>query len=333
MFTIEDFGQIDSIYFAYSADEKIRFGASSGGFIKSLLVYLLESQTVDAAIITRTGDSSNPLVPETIITSLKEDIISTRTNSVYVINNPLKVLKAIEPDKKYAFVGLPCQIKTLRTLQNTGNYLNITVIISLFCNHTPNIEFTKEILQKLDVKEQGLKQIEYRGNGWPGGFTALLTNGQKKYIPLIEYWSNDLDNGPLQCKYCSEIGREADFYVGDPWNLELERTDDKGASLVICRNSTATTLVKRSAELNYIRIKICSPKILLKSQGIHVEQKKNRGKGKITGIKPGNSPGLVKRVLNLIIHPVKGYKVGKNVLSFLLNDLKKAISGAKRLRQ
>lgn len=247
---IKDFGIVDSIFFAHSADDQTRFQSSSGGFIKSFLVYLLESSRVDMVIITRTGDSSNPLVPETIITNSREDILSTRTNSVYALNNPLKVLNEIDSEKKYAFVGLPCHVRNLKLMQKRGKYTNIMTVIGIFCNHVPNLAFTEGILKKLKVKVEDVKQIEYRGNGWPGDFTAHLKNGQSRFISCTEVWSNDLNNGPKMCKCCSEIGVSADICVGDPWNLGLERTDEKGMSLVICRNRGANDLVKRAAELN-----------------------------------------------------------------------------------
>jgi len=80
--SIKDFGQIDSIFFAHSSNDAIRFQASSGGFIKSFLVYLLESLTVDFAIITRTGGSEHPLLPETIITNFKGDFAQVECEGV-----------------------------------------------------------------------------------------------------------------------------------------------------------------------------------------------------------------------------------------------------------
>ncbi|UCD22411.1 MAG: Coenzyme F420 hydrogenase/dehydrogenase, beta subunit C-terminal domain, partial [Chloroflexota bacterium] len=222
MVSIKDFGHIHSIFFAHSSNEAIRFQASSGGFVKSFLAYLLESKTVDSVIITRTGGPDDPLVPETIITSSKEDILSTRTNSVYAVNNPVPAFKELVYSKKYTFVGLPCQVRNLRVLQKKGQYRNIVIIISLFCHHTPKIEFTRGILRKLNVKERDVQQIEYRGSGWPGGFTAYLKNGRKKFVAQRDCWSNDLNNGPEICKHCSEIAEDADFFVGDPWNLKLE---------------------------------------------------------------------------------------------------------------
>jgi len=333
MVSIKDFGRIDSIFFAHSSSDVIRSQASSGGFVKSFLVYLLEFRAIDFAIITRTGGQDHPLVPETIITDSKDDILSSRSNSVYAVNNPFPALKELAYDKKYALVGLPCHVRNLRALQKKGKYRNIVIVIGLFCNHTPNIEFTKEILQKLNVEERDVQQIEYRGNGWPGGFTAYLKDGQKKFIALQDYWSNDLNNGPEMCKYCSEIAKDADIYVGDPWSLGLERTDSRGTSLVISRTKQASKLVRGAAELGHIKINKCSAEKLIQSQGYHVENRIKRGSKKTGTLGHRSSLDKLRRMVYLVYHPVAGYHVAMNILKALprkskpLIKLKAALSG------
>jgi len=316
MVSIRDFGPIDSIYLAHSTDEGVRFRASSGAFVKSFLVYLLESGTVDFAIITRTGGPDNPLVPETIITNSREDILSTRTNSVYAPNNPFRAFNRLDPAKTYAFVGLPCHVRGLRALQKRGKCRNVIIVIGLFCHHTPGIEFTRDVLRKLKVAECDVQQIEYRGNGWPGGFTVYLKDGQKKFIASHDYWSEDLNNGPKACRYCSEMAREAHLLVGDPWNLGLERTDSKGTSLVICRNRQATALVTRSAEQGYVRVYPCSEEQLIQSQKYHIADKLQRGASR--------RPPMAKRLLNLLLHPRYAAQVALFLLNPALNRLRRA---------
>jgi len=214
----------------------------------------------DYVIITRTGGPESPLKPETIITNSKEDILSTRTNSVYCVNNPFKVFREIQSDKRYAFVGLPCQLN--RAKRNPA----IKFIISLICNHTPKLEFTHEILSQLGILEHEVKQIEYRGSGWPGKFTAYLKNGEAKAISSGLVWN--MRYMPVACKRCSEIGQDADIVVGDPWHLGIR--DKNGFSLVICRNEEATRLVK---EANTVKLKPIGIKELIKSQGKHFRRK------------------------------------------------------------
>ncbi len=150
-------------------------------------------------------------------------------------------------------------------------------MISLFCNHTPTIAFTHDILKGLNLSENDLLCITYRGNGWPGGFTAYLKDGSHKFITLREYWSNDLNNGPDCCKYCSDIGETADYLVGDPWNLGFEGKDSLGLSLVICRNRKTTQWVGLAAKEGYLEISKCTRRQLIQSQGYHIVDKLNRG--------------------------------------------------------
>lgn len=244
-------------YLAHSTDENIRFNASSGGFIKSFLCHLLDSHQADYAIVTRTGGPDNPLTPETIVTNRKEDIISTRTNSVYCVNDPFKDIK-IWPGKRYAFVCLPCQVRHARL------YPNMACVISLICNHAPRAEFTRVILRKLGVEESQVSQIEYRGNGWPGRFTAYLKDGGTKYI--AGYWNERYK--PDSCRNCKQSGRDADIIAGDPWRISK---DERGGTLIVCRNPRAVNMVEKAGD--YVSLQPVTYADFLKSQGKHFKDK------------------------------------------------------------
>lgn len=302
---LSDFGKVDSAFFAYASDDEIRFRASSGGFVKSFLVYLLESGSVDYAIITRTGGPASPLEPETVITDSRDDIVSARTNSVYAVHDPFPVFSRIASDKTYAFVGLPCHVRKLRAAQARGKYHNVRMVVGLLCNHTPNVEFTRDVLNKLGVQEQDLHGIEYRGHGWPGMFTATLKDGRQKRIALFDYWSNDLNNGPRACAYCAMIAEGADLVVGDPWNLDLERSEAKGQSLVLCRTRDTARSVRQAAKHGYIGIARCSGRQLMRSQGYHIKDKLSRGTQRTQGVtrqRVKQIPAAWERVLGLARH-------------------------------
>ena len=270
------FGRIQKCYFSYSVDEHVRFSASSGGFCKSFLVYLIKYAKVDEVIITRTGAPESPLKPETIITNSTNDILSTRTNSVYSPTYPAKVLNKLDDKKKYAFVGLGCHCRELNELHEKGLALNVVFVIGLLCNHTPYIGFTKKILHKLGITQNEIHKIEYRGNGWPGKFTAYIKDGGTKQIELINYWSNDLNNGPDICKRCGEIATYSDITLGDPWNLGFEKDDKNGRTLVIVRNRNAYKLVIDAEKRGCVILEKCTEHQLLKSQKCHAKEKNNR---------------------------------------------------------
>jgi coenzyme F420-reducing hydrogenase beta subunit len=282
-----DLGPVASVYLSHSADDTVRQMASSGGFVKGFLSYLLDAKVVDYAIVTRTGGECSPLKPETIITNSKADILSSRTNSVYMAHDALEPLGRLDNGKRYVFVGLPCQVRRLREMQREKGvlvtpggvrghllYQQVEVVVSLLCNYAPTPALTQGILSRLGVRECDLVRIEYRGNGWPGGFTAYLRDGSTRFLATRDYWRNDLNNAPPMCRRCTEIGVSADITVGDPWNLSLEKRDTKGQTLVICRTQKADTMVKAAAQ--YIQSTPCSVADLVRSQGGHVREKQGR---------------------------------------------------------
>lgn len=290
------FGNVTSVYLSYSKDKEIRYRASSGGFVKSVLVYLIESCNVNYVIITRTGGEDNPFKNEVIITDNKNEIISSRTNSVYAPTNPFAIFKELKNDKIYAFVGLPCHVKKLREMQSNGIFLNIKYVISLFCSYTPNIDFTYRNIKKLNVDIKYIKGIEYRGHGWPGSFTVYLKDGTKKH--LYEYWEDDITSSLQKCRYCVDFGAEADITVGDPWNCRLQNSDP-GKSLVICRNTESDNLVKNAENAEYIVINPIPKKKILQSQIGHINYKLTR-----SGLPTFNYP-LINKLQFSFSHPIR----------------------------
>jgi hypothetical protein len=179
-------------YLAYSKDTKIREEATAGGVVKSILCDLLSRNKVDYVLITR----MNGRIAETIITANIEDIISPATNSIYQPTNPLSLLSSLDSTKKYAAVLLPCHIHTLRRLQGYGIGNEIVFTISLFCNHTPNIEWTEA-----NFKDNS---VQYRGGKGLKNYT--------KHFPVSGYM-------PETCKKCyvDRSGIDADISAGDAW--------------------------------------------------------------------------------------------------------------------
>lgn len=182
------------IYLAYSKDISIRFNASSGGAVKSILIDLLSQRIVDKAIIT----VIDGLKPKSIITNDVREIC-TNANSIYYPTNPLTCLPLLRPNEKYILVGLPCHIHTIKRLQTYGIAKEIIFTISLFCNHTPDPSWTSEIIER-----HGCSSICYRKGGSP--FYNSVYGFSNKHMPVT-------------CKNCylNRISAESDFSAGDPW--------------------------------------------------------------------------------------------------------------------
>lgn len=239
-------------YLSYSLDDAVRHRASSGGFCKSFLQFCIETKVVDKAIITVLGDGSNALVPSTIITDDIEKILSTKSNSIYDKTNPLSVLKKLNSDERYIFVGLPCHILPLKKYCAKKNIKVFT--ISLFCNHTP-LTYYKSVLDNVGISEDSVRHFEYRGSGWPGS-TRIVTDDEDIKLNFSECWNTYSEKHVemlAKCKRCIKlISEDADICVGDAWIQRVLNRDKKGTNMVVVMNSNSNVLVNDCSKKGYI---------------------------------------------------------------------------------
>jgi len=209
------------VFLAHSKMDSIRKDSSSGGAVKSILLDLIDQKEVDEVIITTMTIDG----PKTIITKDKEEILSN-TNSIYHPTNPLSVLNEIDPDKRYALVGLPCHIHNLKRLQSYGIANQVIFTISLFCNHTPSQEWTDEIKKK----NSGI--ISYRGSGSP--FKNSIHKFNTKYMPET-------------CKLChlDRISKISDISAGDPW-FYRDCDIGSGKTLIVSNTKASKDYIEKS---------------------------------------------------------------------------------------
>ena len=116
-----------------------------------------------------------------------------RTGSRYSPAAPCVGLKALEAiDSNCVFVGRPCDIVGLRKAQlvNPKLAFKVSLSISIFCAGTPSSKGTKTLLDELNVKPQDVKEIRYRGCGWPGKATVKLKgqNGRQFQMSYEKSW-------------------------------------------------------------------------------------------------------------------------------------------------
>ncbi len=246
---------IHSCYLAWSSDPKIQYLSSSGGFCKSMLSFLINTNEIDEAIIARNGSEKSPLSGQFLSTSDTEILTSPSTNSVYTRVNPIPLVKQLEEDKQYAMTALGCHLRSVRNLQKKGIAQNVKIVIGLLCSHSMKIDQVKSSLASLDIDEASVKGIEFRGKGWPGSFTIHLRDGSEKSVPFRHCWADFKDPNILEpaCRLCYEIPRSADFIVCDPWAILIKR-ERMGKTLVLCMSKRADDIIRHAKELGYLKL-------------------------------------------------------------------------------
>lgn len=245
-------GNYMGCYIGYSTDDKIRRCSSSGGLVTQLLIFALEKNIIDGALVVCMR-KDRPLEPEAIIAKTKGEIISASKSKYCPVALNVALKQILKENGKFAIVGLPCHIHGVRKAEIVNEKLEEKIVlrIGLFCSHTCNFKGTEFILEKINVKKDNLTKLDYRGTGWPGGMTLVLKNGGERFIPYHKYYSilGSWFFTPSRCALCTDVTNElADISFGDAWLPEFKR-NRKGISVIITRSKFGEEILK-DAQVN-----------------------------------------------------------------------------------
>ena len=247
-------GRIEAVYYGFSSDEVLRRQASSGGSLTEIASYLLESKKVDA-ILHICASSENPTETEICISISREELLS-RCGSRYAISHPLSSISELDVNKKYAFIGKPCDVTVLKNFQKLNPIIAevIPITMSFFCAGLPSIDAQKKLLEEMGCNSR-VVSLRYRGNGWPGYATANLENGKQCKIDYNTSWGKILGRDIMKmCRFCLDgIGEMTDIACCDAWYLTEDNkpnfTEADGRNGIICRSNQGVEIVQEASAL------------------------------------------------------------------------------------
>jgi len=230
-------GDYERITSAQTMDKRIRQICTDGGVVTSLLLYLLERNLINGAIVSKKiGRFARKAIVARTPDELIEAAGSTFSGSLhleelggkYTTYTPvLSTVKSLEKGYLHdiAVVGTPCQINAIRKMQCLGvipAHL-IKYAIGLFC--IENFSFddaAREMLEKkLDVNLEKIVKLNIKDD-----FIISLTKGVTIHVPLEEVH----EVARPACFTCKDFSNEyADISVGglgspDGYTTTLIRT-------------------------------------------------------------------------------------------------------------
>lgn len=247
---------IADIKVSYSIDDEIRINSASGGIITQIIKNLLEKGDIDGAIVV-IQDSSDIIMNKAIIINSVKELIKSQGSRYSPSSNciPLKEVIKNEKYKRLVFVGKPCEIEALGKLELKDRNLKdkIKMKICIMCHHTPTRNGVKALLESQNINLDKVKEIKFRGNGWPGNFEVRDTKEKIFSTSYFNAWNNYISKYCNEaCNYCENpFPLEADIIVGDPWGEEYEK-DNKGRSLLIIRSKYGQKVIKDMEKSNII---------------------------------------------------------------------------------
>ncbi len=128
--------------------------------------------------------------------------------------------------------------------------------MGILCSITRNFLAQDYLFKKFNVKREDIVKFDYRGEGWIGGMTITLKNGDNIHILHPIYWNQMLQLYfiPSRCTLCSDQSCElADASFGDIWLPEF-RDDKIGKSVIISRTEYGNKTLNMMKSTNKISL-------------------------------------------------------------------------------
>jgi coenzyme F420 hydrogenase subunit beta len=254
--TSDDIGVALELWEGYACDPEIRYRASSGGVLSALALYCIEREGM-GSVVHVASDPRAPWLNRTVHSHTRDELIR-RSGSRYAPASPCDALGEIERGARpVVFIGKPCDASAVALMRRRRERLNehLGIVLAFFCAGAPSSKATLDLIASLGITREAVREVRYRGEGWPGMFT--VRHGEtplQESRTYRESWSTLAKYRPLRCHLCPDgLGRVADISCGDAWQRD-PNGDDPGRSIIIARTERGCALLRRALAAGYIAL-------------------------------------------------------------------------------
>ncbi|MCS7115908.1 MAG: Coenzyme F420 hydrogenase/dehydrogenase, beta subunit C-terminal domain [Nitrososphaerota archaeon] len=243
----EPFGVYRSCFSARALNLDVRKGATHGGFVTALLLYMMDAGKIDGAILCSTSDSELWKAEPKVAVS-REDIINSAGTKYTICPMILGLSRAVrELDKRnVAFVGTGHEIVAIRKSQlvkneywSLGDYVKLT--IGLFCVERFSNRLIKEYIPSKGINPGEITKFHLTEDSF------IIYSGDKV---LLKTPIKELDPYVMPCCYkCSSSTADlADISAGGIGS-------EPGWTTVIIRSKRGEDLFNEALNAGYIEAK------------------------------------------------------------------------------
>ncbi len=239
----EEFGVFRRIVLAQASDEEILRSCQDGGVVTALLTFALENGFIESAVVSGLNEEK-PLYPVPKLVATSREILECAGTRYSYSPNILALSEVVkQKHASIAFVGTPCQIRSLRKIQKLGlkKYANpLRFLIGLFCSECFTYEgLLGEYIQgKLGVNLDDVEKINIKGK------ILVKTRTGMEEIPLGQARQYARES----CRFCDDFSSElADISTG---GLGVE-----GWTFTIIRTETGEDLFSNAEKAGFLNVK------------------------------------------------------------------------------
>ncbi len=262
----------------HASNEAVRRNGASGGVLSQMLIYLLERQLIDAAVVVRQG-LPTPEKARAVFAVTRREILAA-AQSVYIPVATLDKLRELEPGKRYAMTCLPDQAAALRFLQLAGDPCarQVRYVLGPYTGTALYPAAIRSFLRSCGVPaSDGITSLKWRAGEWPGYLEIKSQSGRVirsnkfYYNYLIPFFitRNSLQNMDFANEFC-------DLSVGDAWSPQFERAGG-GHSVITTRTREMEDIVARMAAEGVLTVKPVEELKATEMHGHMIDFKKRGG--------------------------------------------------------
>ncbi len=225
--TDEEVYGIGDVLLARSNDASIVENGQDGGFVSSLLIYALENDVIDAALVSGLEGDGSTWRAQPRVARTRDEILETAKSRYTYSANLLAYPEAVESGaERIALVGMGCMASAPGAMQTrkAGKIARrLSLTIGLLCSKT----FDDSIFEELFEKQYAIKRSDIKKMNIKGVFQIWTHDGGFHEIPLKEAHAYTREG----CVHCPDFAAEhADISTGGigafgDWTLVIVRTE------------------------------------------------------------------------------------------------------------
>ena len=218
---------IGDVFLARSSDPSIVDNGQDGGLVSALLIYALEHDVIDAALVSGLEGDGSTWHAQPRVARTRADVLVTAGSRYTYSANLLAYPEAIEAGaERIALVGMGCMASAPGAMQvrKAGKLARrLSLTIGLLCSKT----FDDAIFEELFETKYAIRRTDITKMNIKGVFQIWTSDGGYHEVPLKEAhaWTRE------GCKACPDFAAEhADISTGGigafgDWTLVIVRTD------------------------------------------------------------------------------------------------------------
>ena len=256
-------------YKGYSTEYENRYHCASGGCLSQFLIWLLEKDIIDGAVVTG-YEEDKPMQPQVYIAHNREEVLAGKSSKYCVVTMNGIAKEIHDTPGRYVVVGLPCHIHAFRKYGGVDKTVGERIVgyFPIFCSSNKNMDSQKYMRWRYKINEEELAEFAYRDEGCLGSVFFRDKNNKLMCSP-IEYL--DFYRGLRaffsipRCAVCSDFfGELGDIGFGD-LNVNGPDDDPIGINSLITRSAYWDNLLRQCADDGQLWISEIDEETMLKA--------------------------------------------------------------------